>query len=99
MQGQKHETEANRDAAKIAIAGLNAEVESQQACDEKNGRNRSNVERKNLNDQCRPDIGPEHDCQSRHQIDEPARCEGRHEQASRGAALKKRGHSDPGQKG
>jgi hypothetical protein len=52
-----------------------------------------------LNDQRRADVGAEHDRQRWDEIDEPARREGRHHQASRGTALEELGHADSGQQG
>jgi hypothetical protein len=52
-----------------------------------------------LDNQRRADIGTEHDGESRHEIDETARCEGGHKEARRRAALEQRSHSNAGQQG
>jgi hypothetical protein len=55
------------------------------------------VERQDLHDQGRAEIGAEHDRERRHQIDQPAGGKTRRHQPGRGAALQDRRDAEPGE--
>ena len=94
MQRQQHQAEADRDAADVLDARARAAAEGDEADDEQDRGHGGDVERQDLDDQRRADIGAEHDRQRRHQADQAFGGEGTGDQGGRGAALEQRGQAD-----
>jgi hypothetical protein len=72
LQGEKHQSEPDRDAAEIPRPASKAAAEQDDADQHKERCDTADVEREQLHDQRRADIGSEHDRQCGDQTDQPA---------------------------
>jgi hypothetical protein len=87
MQGQKHQSEANRDTAEIANACSHAVLERYNPNSEQNRGDRGYIEAKDLNDQGRANVRTKHDCQRWDKADQAITHEGSCHQRGGRAAL------------
>ncbi len=97
LQREQHQPEPDKDPAEIAGARLQALAEQDDADQHEERRDPPHVERHDLHDQGRAEIGAEHDRERRHQIHQPAGGKARRHQPGRGAALQYRGDAEPGE--
>ena len=87
MQREQHQAHADEDAAQIPCPGAGAAAESDHASHQQDGSDHRDIERQQLNDQGRADIGAQHHRERGNQVQGPAGDERAHHQAGGSAAL------------
>ena len=90
MQGEQRQAEPDGDPAERLGQAAATGAESEEPDDEQHRRDRRNVERQQLHDQCCADIGAEHDGERGHQADDTVGGKRRGHQPGRGARLQQR---------
>ena len=99
VQGKQHQPEPNEDAAEVMQTRARIAPEHQDADEDQRGRERGHVEGQSLHDECRANIGAEHDGEGGDEIDEAAGCKAGRHQSRRRAALQYCRHAYAGCKG
>ena len=94
LKGDQHQTKSDAHPPEVARARNRAAAEHEDADQDQQERDPRYVERERLDDERRPDIRTEHDGKRRDKINQASRCERRHHQPGRRAALEKRCHPE-----
>ena len=98
MQRKQHQPDPDRYAAKILKASPLAAPEREDADGDQHRKDNGHVERQDLDDQRRADIGAEHDGERGNELQRTGAGEGHRHQRRRRRGLQGRGHAEAGEK-
>ncbi len=97
-QGEQHQPQSDHSLGQVALTVGATETMQEYPCQDKDRRQGGDIERQDLHDQGRSDIGAEHDGQAGHQVERAGSREAGCDQPGRRTALQKRRNAQAGGK-